>query len=195
MTDTKATAVSTSIVVNAPADVAFAVFTEDMGSWWPPDHHILQSALASMVFEPREGGRIYDVGADGSECQWARVLAYEPPDRVVFSWDISLQWQVETDPDRTSEVEVRFIAEEPARTRRRAGAPPIGSARRRLGGHARGGGLAGGLGCRTAALCTARRERRRQVMAWDQTAAALSQGFPREAADGERSRSCNGSTA
>ena len=69
-----------------------------------------------MVFELREGGRIYDVGVDGSECQWARVLAYEPPDRVVFSWDISLQWQIEADLDRTSEVEVRFIAEEPGRT-------------------------------------------------------------------------------
>ena len=117
MTDTKATAVSTSIVVDAPAAVAFAIFSEDMASWWPPDHHILQSALASMVFEPRQGGRIYDVGVDGSECQWGRVLAYEPPDRVVFSWDISLQWQIEADLDRTSEVEVRFIAEERGRTR------------------------------------------------------------------------------
>jgi uncharacterized protein YndB with AHSA1/START domain len=117
MTDTQATAVSTSIVVDAPAEVAFTVFTEDMGSWWPPDHHILQAPLASMVFEAREGGRVYDVGTDGTECQWARVLAYEPPHRVVFSWDISLQWQVEHDPDRTSEVEVRFIAEGPGRTR------------------------------------------------------------------------------
>ena len=70
-----------------------------------------------MVFETREGGRVYDVGADGSECQWARVLAYEPPHRVVFSWDISLEWQIESDPGRTSEVEVRFIAEESDRTR------------------------------------------------------------------------------
>ena len=73
--------------------------------------------IAESVFEPREGGRIYDRGIDGSECQWARVLAYEPPDRVVFSWDISPRWQIETDPDKTSEVEVRFTAEGPDHTR------------------------------------------------------------------------------
>ncbi len=115
MTDT--TAVSTSIVVEAPVDKAFAVFTEDIGSWWPPEHHILQAPLGAMVFEPTVGGHVYDVGTDGSECRWARVLAYEPPGRVVFSWDISLQWQVETDPGRTSEVEVRFIPEGESRTR------------------------------------------------------------------------------
>jgi uncharacterized protein YndB with AHSA1/START domain len=117
MTNTQATAVTTSIVVNAPIDVAFSVFTEDMESWWPPEHHLLQAPLVSMVFEAREGGRVYDVGEDGSECQWARVLVHEPPSRVVLSWDINLQWQVEADPSRTSEVEVRFIAEEPNRTR------------------------------------------------------------------------------
>jgi uncharacterized protein YndB with AHSA1/START domain len=63
------------------------------------------------------GGHIYDRGVDGSECRWARVLAYEPPDRVAFTWDISPQWQLESNPSRTSEVEVRFIAEGPERTR------------------------------------------------------------------------------
>jgi uncharacterized protein YndB with AHSA1/START domain len=116
MTDVQ-TAVSTSIVVDAPAAHAFAVFTEDMDSWWPQEHHILQAPLARMVLEPRVGGAIYDVGTDGSECHWARVLAYEPPRRIVFSWDINLQWQIETDPTKTSEVEVRFVADGPARTR------------------------------------------------------------------------------
>lgn len=111
------TAVSASIVVQAPIARAFEVFTEDIGSWWPPDHHILKSELAEMVFEPRAGGHVIDRGVDGSECRWARVLAYEPPDRVVFSWDIDLQWQIESDPARTSEVEVRFIAEGVERTR------------------------------------------------------------------------------
>ena len=69
------------------------------------------------MFEPRVGGSIYDRGVDGSECRWARVLAYEPPERVVFSWDIGPTWQIETDPDRASEVEVRFVAESPERTR------------------------------------------------------------------------------
>ncbi len=79
MTDNQATAVRTTIVVKAPVEVAFAVFTEDLGSWRPPEHHVLQASLTAMVFETREGGRVYDVGADGSECKWARVLAYEPP--------------------------------------------------------------------------------------------------------------------
>jgi uncharacterized protein YndB with AHSA1/START domain len=111
------TSVHSSIVVDAPLERAFSVFTEDIGSWWPPEHHILQAELKDMVFERRQGGHIYDRGVDGSECRWARVLAYEPPTRVVFSWDISLQWKLESDPQRTSEVEVRFVADGPSRTR------------------------------------------------------------------------------
>jgi uncharacterized protein YndB with AHSA1/START domain len=111
------TAVHASIVVDAPVEHAFTVFTDDIGSWWPPEHHILEAELAEMVFEPREGGHVYDRGVDGSECRWARVLTYDPPNRVVFSWDITTQWQIESDPERTSEVEVRFVPEGPERTR------------------------------------------------------------------------------
>jgi uncharacterized protein YndB with AHSA1/START domain len=116
-TQTQETSVQTSVVVDAPIERAFAVFTEDYGSFKPREHNLLEVDIAETVFEPRVGGHIYDRGIDGSECRWARVLAYEPPDRVVFSWDISPQWQIETDPDRTSEVEVRFVAEAPERTR------------------------------------------------------------------------------
>jgi uncharacterized protein YndB with AHSA1/START domain len=112
-----ATSVNKSIVVNAPVERAFTVFTDEIGSWWSPDQHILDAPLAEMVFEPREGGHIYDRGTDGSECRWGRVLAYEPPTRVVFSWDINLQWTIETDPERTSEVEIRFTPEGDDRTR------------------------------------------------------------------------------
>ena len=111
------TAVRTSIVVDAPLERAFRVFTEDIGSWWDPDHHILETELAEMVFERCAGGHVIDRGTDGSECRWARVLAYEPPHRVVFSWDINLQWKLETDPERASEVEVRFVPEHGDRTR------------------------------------------------------------------------------
>jgi len=111
------TAVRTSMVVETSVQRAFDVFTRQMPSWWHPDHHILEGELAEMVFEARVGGHIYDRGVDGSECRWARVLAYEPPSRVVFSWDIDLEWKIETDPDRTSEVEVRFTPEGPDRTR------------------------------------------------------------------------------
>jgi uncharacterized protein YndB with AHSA1/START domain len=109
--------VQKQIVVEAPLERAFSVFTEQFDSIKPRDHNMLDAEIAESVFEPREGGRIYDRGVDGSECQWARVLAYEPPNRVVFSWDINPQWQIESDLEKTSEVEVRFIAETPERTR------------------------------------------------------------------------------
>jgi uncharacterized protein YndB with AHSA1/START domain len=111
------TSVSTSAVVDAPIERAFKVFTEGMSSWWPASHHIIEAELAGMEFEPRAGGRIVDRGVDGSECAWARVLVYEPPHRVVFSWDITTSWKPEVDPSKCSEVEVRFIAEGPDRTR------------------------------------------------------------------------------
>ena len=111
------TLVRTQIVVEAPIERAFSVFTEDFDRIKPREHNLLEVEIAETVFEPREGGRIYDRGVDGSECQWARVLAYEPPDRVAFSWDISPQWQIETDPSNASEVEVRFVSETPERTR------------------------------------------------------------------------------
>jgi uncharacterized protein YndB with AHSA1/START domain len=109
--------VKQSIVVEAPIAHAFKVFTEKFGSFKPPEHNLLSVAIAETVFEPRVGGHIYDRGADGSECRWARVLAYEPPHRLLLSWDISPQWRIETDPEKTSEWEVRFTAETPNRTR------------------------------------------------------------------------------
>jgi uncharacterized protein YndB with AHSA1/START domain len=117
MTQAAATVVRRQIVVEAPIDKAFAVFTERFGDFKPPEHNLLASPIAETVFEPRVGGSIYDRGEDGSECHWARVLVYEPPQRVVFSWDIGPTWQVETEPDNTSEVEVVFTAEGPHRTR------------------------------------------------------------------------------
>ncbi len=116
-TQTSGTTVTETITVEAPVERAFHVFTQEMASWWPPEHHLIQGTLEEMVVEPRAGGAIYNVATDGSRCQWARVLAYEPPQRFVFSWDISTDWTVETDLARTSEVEVRFVAESPSRTR------------------------------------------------------------------------------
>ena len=116
-TQVQETSVTTQTVVDAPIDHAFRVFTDGIGSWWDPGHHILEAELAEMVFEPRVGGHIIDRGTDGSECRWARVLAYEPPQRVCFSWDINLRWQLETDPAKASEIEVTFTEEGPDRTR------------------------------------------------------------------------------
>jgi uncharacterized protein YndB with AHSA1/START domain len=113
----QATSVRREIVVEAPIERAFRMFTQDFGSFKPPEHNLLDVEIAETVFEPRVGGHLYDRGVDGSECRWARILAYEPPSRVVFSWDIDPQWRIETDPEKTSEVEVRFVSETPERTR------------------------------------------------------------------------------
>ena len=111
------TSIRHEITVEAPLERAFAVFTERFGEIKPREHNLLGADIEESVFEQRAGGHIYDRGVDGSECRWARVLAFEPPHRVLFSWDISPRWQLETDPDRASEVEVRFTAETPERTR------------------------------------------------------------------------------
>ena len=111
------TSVRMQVVVEAPIERAFRVFIEQFDRIKPREHNMLGVDISETVFERRVGGYIYDRGVDGSECRWARILAYEPPDRVVFSWDISPEWRVETNPDRTSEVEIRFIAETPQLTR------------------------------------------------------------------------------
>jgi uncharacterized protein YndB with AHSA1/START domain len=117
MTQADAAVVRREITVHAPIDKAFTVFTERFGDFKPPEHNLLSVPIAETVLEPRVGGHIYDRGVDGSECRWARILAYEPPNRVVFSWDIGPTWQVESDPGHTSEVHVTFTAETPERTR------------------------------------------------------------------------------
>lgn len=106
-----------SIVVEAPQARAFAVFTEQFDRIKPREHNMLGVDIEETVFEARAGGRIYDRGVDGSECVWARVLAVDPPARILFTWDINLQWRPEAELDRTSEVEVRFIPEGHDRTR------------------------------------------------------------------------------
>jgi uncharacterized protein YndB with AHSA1/START domain len=117
MTSTTDTTVTKSVVVNAPIEEAFRVFTDRFGDFKPREHNLMSSPIAETVFEDHVGGHIYDRAEDGSECHWARVLAYEPPNRVVFSWDIGPTWQIEKNPDLTSEVEVRFTAEAVDRTR------------------------------------------------------------------------------
>ncbi|HEY8545215.1 MAG TPA: SRPBCC family protein [Acidimicrobiales bacterium] len=117
MTSADATVVRRQVTVHASLDKAFAAFTERFGDFKPREHNLLGAPITETHFEPHVGGHIYDRAEDGSECRWARVLAYEPPHRVVFSWDISPTWQLESDPDHASEVEVRFIEEAPGTTR------------------------------------------------------------------------------
>jgi uncharacterized protein YndB with AHSA1/START domain len=117
MTGSDESVVRRELVVEASIAHAFATFVDHFGDFKPPEHNLLGAPIARTTFDSRVGGHIYDVAEDGTQCRWARVLAYEPPDRVVFSWDISPRWQIETDPDHASEVEVRFVAEGPDRTR------------------------------------------------------------------------------
>jgi uncharacterized protein YndB with AHSA1/START domain len=111
------TTISIQTLVEAPIERAFRVFIEEFDRIKPHEHNMLSVEIAETVFEPRVGGHVYDRGVDGSVCRWARVLAFEPPSRIVISWDISPRWQVETNPERCSEVEIRFIAEATDRTR------------------------------------------------------------------------------
>jgi uncharacterized protein YndB with AHSA1/START domain len=114
---TAASTVTLDLVVEVPVETAFRLFTEQFDQVKPREYNLLPVPVEETVFEPRVGGHVYDRGTDGSVCRWSRVLAYDPPERVVFTWDISPRWQLETDPDRTSEVEVRFSADGPGRTR------------------------------------------------------------------------------
>jgi len=117
MTQTADTAVRCEVVVEAPIERAYHAFTHEMVDWWDPTHHILEGELAEMIVEPRVGGHIFDRGVDGSECRWATVIAYDPPHRFAFSWNITTEWKLETDPEKTSEVEITFTEDGPDRTR------------------------------------------------------------------------------
>ncbi len=107
---------SATITVGTPIDRAFDFFTENFGSWWPRYYHIGQSEMVDAVIEPRAGGRWYERGVDGSECDWGRVLAWEPPHRLVVTWQINGEWSFDPDPDHASEIEVRFIDDGPGQT-------------------------------------------------------------------------------
>ena len=101
MTQTQAT-VRRHVVVDSAIDRAFSVFTERFGDFKPPEHNLLSAPIAETIFEPRVGGHIFDRAVDGTECRWARILVYEPPVRVVFSWDISPEWTLENDLEMTA---------------------------------------------------------------------------------------------
>ncbi|OZF04141.1 SRPBCC family protein [Rhodococcoides fascians] len=114
MTDTS---VRRTVTVPVPPETAFALFTDRLGDFKPPEHNLLSVPIAQTVLEQRVGGAIVDRGTDGSECRWARVLVFDRPDLLVFSWDIGPTWEIEDDPARSSEVEVRFVAEGDTSTR------------------------------------------------------------------------------
>jgi len=98
-----------SVRVSAVPARAFEVFTARFGRWWPPSHSIGSSPQKDVQIEPRVGGRWFERGEDGSECDWGKVLVWEPPDRVILGWQLNSEFKY--DPSVTTEVEVRFIAD------------------------------------------------------------------------------------
>jgi uncharacterized protein YndB with AHSA1/START domain len=103
------------LLIKASAERAFRAFTEEMGGWWPRTHHIGKSEMRDVILEPREGGRWYEIGVDGSQCNWGKVLIWSPPRRLVLAWQITAAWQY--DPDFLTEVEVQFLEEGTRQTR------------------------------------------------------------------------------
>jgi uncharacterized protein YndB with AHSA1/START domain len=115
MTAGQDTAVRHTIAVDVPQEQAFAAFTDGLDRWWPRTHKIGAEALEEAVLEGRQGGRWYERDTDGSECNWGKVLVWEPPSRLVLAWQITAEWAY--DADLVTEVEVTFTPEGPGRTR------------------------------------------------------------------------------
>ena len=100
-----------SVTVAAAPERAFAVFTDGFATWWPSGHSVIAGGYEAAIIEPREGGRWYERGKTGAECDWGRVLAYEPPHRILLSWHLDAEFEVDPEPEHASEVQVTFTAE------------------------------------------------------------------------------------
>jgi uncharacterized protein YndB with AHSA1/START domain len=110
-------AVRATITVGVSQQRAFEVFTAQIGTWWPKEYSVGEADMADFVVEREAGGRWYEVGVDGTECDTGRVTAFEPPERLVLAWHLNENFQYDPDPAHASEIEIRFIAEDPTRTR------------------------------------------------------------------------------
>ncbi len=117
MTQPVISPVSSSITVEASQQRAFEIFTAQFGAWWPKEYSIGAVDMADFIVEPNAGGRWYEVGVDGTQCDTGRVIAFDPPERLVLAWHLDGSWQYDPDPAHASEVEIRFIAEDVGRTR------------------------------------------------------------------------------
>ncbi len=111
------TPVRKTVIVKTDAAHAFRVFTEELDSWWPRSHHIGKAPMKKAVLETKAGGRCYSEQTDGTECDWGRVLVWEPPRRLVIAWQVTPAWGYEPDLAKSSEVEVRFTPQSEGTTR------------------------------------------------------------------------------
>jgi uncharacterized protein YndB with AHSA1/START domain len=109
--------VNAAVTVDVPVERAFAVFTDELGTWWPPDYHIGEKEPVAFVIEPRQGGRWFERAADGTECDTGRVLVWRPPHQLTLAWHLNGNYEYDPDPSHASEVDIRFIAEGEGRTR------------------------------------------------------------------------------
>ncbi len=106
MTDTYI--IQEEVVVNVPQHRAFEVFTSGFDTWWPRTHHIGKCDMKEAVLEQKLGGRWYEKGVDGSECEWGKVIAWEPYSRFAVTWQLTHDFKY--DPNFVTEVEVTFKA-------------------------------------------------------------------------------------
>jgi uncharacterized protein YndB with AHSA1/START domain len=106
-----------TVTVATAQQAAFELFTAKLGTWWPKTYSIGSAEMADFVIEPRVGGRWYELGVDGSECDTGRVTAFEPPDRITLAWHLDANFKYDPDPGHASEVEVQFIVEDATHTR------------------------------------------------------------------------------
>ena len=98
------------VVVNAPIERAFRIFTDGFGRWWPKTHTIASFPVDRAIIEPWTGGRCFDRGTDGRECDWGQVLAWEPPARLVLAWQVDGTWSYEPEVANASRVTISFAA-------------------------------------------------------------------------------------
>ena len=99
-------AIRKQLTVEAPVERAFRVFTANMGTWWPKEHHIGTAPLKDCVIEPNVNGRWYELSEDGTTCEWGKVLVWDPPRRLVLAWQLNAGFKY--DPELVTEVEVTF---------------------------------------------------------------------------------------
>ena len=118
MSDTSTFAIAPirrEVVVAVPPARAFEIFTAEMTSWWPAEHHIGSAPIEEEIIEPRVGGRWYTRHQDGTETSTGRVTTWDPPGRLGLTWQIGADWAHHD--DLVTDVDVRFVDEGPGRTR------------------------------------------------------------------------------
>jgi Activator of Hsp90 ATPase homolog 1-like protein len=112
----EAAVVRKNVRVGVHIEQAFSVFVEQMETWWPAEHHIGAKPFASIIVEPRVGGRWYERDAEGKDCEWGTVRAWDPPRLVTLTWHLGPTWQYDADLAKASDVAIRFTSEGPSAT-------------------------------------------------------------------------------